>query len=73
VSDDRIRIVLVEDHSVFRQAMTLALNMEPDSSVVDGAGTVVESCRPVRSRSRAPAVAAPRAELAKDPFHALAP
>ena len=43
MSDDPIRIVLVEDHSVFRQAMTLALNMEPDFSVVGGAGTVAEA------------------------------
>jgi DNA-binding NarL/FixJ family response regulator len=43
VSDEHIRIFLVEDHTVFRQAMTLALSREPDLTVVGGAGTVAEA------------------------------
>jgi DNA-binding NarL/FixJ family response regulator len=43
MSDEPIRIVLVEDHTVFRQAMTMALNAEPDLTVVGGAGTVAEA------------------------------
>src|SRR5215210_1301051 len=40
MSDEPIRIVLVEDHTVFRQAMAMALGQEPDLEVVGGAGTV---------------------------------
>ncbi len=43
MSEGPIRIVLVEDHTVFRQAMTMALNAEPDLTVVGGAGTVAEA------------------------------
>jgi DNA-binding NarL/FixJ family response regulator len=43
MSEDLIRIVLVEDHTVFRQAMTMALDRESDLTVVGGAGTVAEA------------------------------
>jgi DNA-binding NarL/FixJ family response regulator len=43
MSEQLIRLVLVEDHTVFRQAMTMALNQEADLEVVGGAGTLAEA------------------------------
>lgn len=38
-----IRILLVEDHAVFRQALALAFGLEPDLKVVCEAGSVAEA------------------------------
>jgi DNA-binding NarL/FixJ family response regulator len=51
MSDAPIRIVLVEDHTVFRQAMAMALDREPDLRVVGGAGTLAEARELLRSVS----------------------
>lgn len=44
ISDDTsaIRILLVEDHAVFRQALALAFSLEPDLEVVSEAGSLAE-------------------------------
>jgi DNA-binding NarL/FixJ family response regulator len=49
VSEEPIRIVLVEDHTIFRQAMALALDQESDLRVVGGAGTLAEARELLRS------------------------
>lgn len=38
-----VRILLVEDHAVFRQALTLAFSMQPNFEVVGEAGSVAEA------------------------------
>lgn len=38
-----IRVLLVEDHTVFRQALALAFGMEPELEVVGQAGSVAEA------------------------------
>jgi len=38
-----IRVLLVEDHTVFRQALALAFGMEPELEVVGEAGSVAEA------------------------------
>ena len=42
-SGSKVRVLLVEDHSVFRQALALALGMQPDIEVAGEAGTVAEA------------------------------
>ena len=43
MSDEPIRVLLVEDHAVFRQAMAIALGRESDLTVVGEAGTVSDA------------------------------
>ncbi|CAA9545229.1 MAG: Two-component transcriptional response regulator, LuxR family [uncultured Thermomicrobiales bacterium] len=43
MSEVPIRVLLAEDHAVFRQALALALAREPDLVVVAQAGTVAEA------------------------------
>ena len=43
MSDEPIRVLLVEDHAAFRQAMAIVLSREPDLTVVGEAGTLREA------------------------------
>jgi len=43
VSERSIRVLLVEDHTSFRQALALMLAREPDLAIVGEAGTVAEA------------------------------
>jgi len=42
-ADDPIRILLLEDHTAFRQALAMALSFQPNLRVVGDAGTVAEA------------------------------
>lgn len=43
MSERPIRVLLVEDHTSFRQALALMLGREPDLTIVGQAGTVAEA------------------------------
>lgn len=43
MSERPVRVLLVEDHASFRQALALTLDREPDLKVVGQAGTVAEA------------------------------
>ena len=42
-SAELVRVMLVEDHASFRQALALVLNMEPDFVVVAEAGSLADA------------------------------
>src|SRR5436305_15062073 len=45
-----IRVVLIDDHAAFREALALVLSLEPDLAVVGQAGTISEA-RPLVARA----------------------
>src|SRR5215212_1782866 len=43
MSDDAVRVLLVEDQTVFREALAVALEREPDVEVTGHVGTIAEA------------------------------
>ena len=43
ISDDLVRVLLVEDQTVFREALVVALEREPDVEVTGHVGSIAEA------------------------------